>query len=336
LSWCIMLLLVMIGLFRAADDDREEYFAACAIMVGWTYLFVLLLGWKLTGPFVVMIFRMLRHDVARFIIIYVNILIGMAAAFYAFEGNNDSDGPTLFGNRIEKLFLVMLGNIDFEDFNADLRAKWFGSILLVIYVVLVTILLLNLLIAMMANTYNQVESRSNLEWLLAYAQIITEIEREMRRKSLSEEQVKYWVMYKGARYMLCQEEDPQYFLRETQEEKEQKAVLANPQATLAMLDKNFDGVIDQYEINMAKAKGVSNPRLRDAGAVLAALDTNHDGTITAVELKLAADEFKKNDATRQQEQAIAAERAALARPEVMGSSRRPTTGPLRDRDTPAL
>jgi len=319
----ILVLLLICGLFRIADDDREEYFVAVAIMAGWTYLFVLLLGWKLTGPFVVMIFRMLQYDVARFIIIYVNILIGMAAAFYAFEGNDNYDGPTLFGNRIERLFLVMLGNIDFEEFNSDLRAKWFGSILLVLYIILVTILLLNLLIAMMANTYNQIDSRSNQEWLLAYAQIITEIEREMGRRALLGDNIKYWINHKGARYMLCQEEDPQYFLRETQEEKDRKAVLANPQATLAMLDKNFDGVIDAYEINMAKSKG-ANPRMKDAGAVLASLDADHDGVITSVELKMAAEEAKLNDTARQTEQTIAMERAANAKPEAMILGRRNT------------
>jgi len=285
------------------------------------------LGWKLTGPFVVMISRMLRHDIARFIIIYVNILIGMATAFYAFEEDDDVEGPTVFGNRIEKLFLIMFGNIDIEDFTANLRTKWFGTVLVIIYIILVTVLLLNLLIAMMANTYNQVEARSNLEWLLAYAQIITEIEREMGRSSLLGDKVKYWVSYKGARFMLCQEEDPQYFLRESQEEKDRKAVLANPQATLAMLDKNFDGVIDQYEINMAKSSKTANPRLRDAGAVLAALDADHDGTISAVELKLAAEESKMDERVREQEQTIAMERALLNKPEIMGGSatnRRPT------------
>jgi len=215
--------------------------------------------------------------------------------------------------------------VTYDQLNLSIYA-WVGKFLLIIYLVIVTVILINLLIAMMANTYNQVEARSNLEWLLAYAQIITEIEKEMSRGALLGDRVKYWVNFKGARYMLCQEEDPQYFLRESQEDKDRKAVLSNPQATLMMLDKNFDGVIDQYEINMAKSSKSSNPRVKDASAVLASLDVDHDGAISAAELKQAAEESKLEEQAREKEQTIAMERALLNKPEAMSAASRRATG----------
>jgi len=325
LMWVIFTLLLVVGLCRAADSDVEEYFVAFAVICGWMYLFVLLLGWKLTGPFVVMIFRMLRQDVARFIIIYVNVLIGLSAAVFAIEEDDTENGPALFGNRIETYFLAMFGNFDFNSFNGQLRATWLGTILLIAYIILVTILLLNLLIAMMANTYTQISERSQQEWLLAYAQIITEIEKEMTGGAFRGDNLKYWVNYKNARYMLCQEEDPTYFLRESNEERDRKAVLANPSATLKMLDSNFDGVIDQYELNMAKNKPGANLRLKDAGMLLASVDADGDGKITEAELKMAADEAKLDELVRVREQAIAVERAAQNRPEAMdGPSSRPS------------
>lgn len=68
----------------------------------------------------------------------------------------------VFFNIVTSLFMVMLGDIDFDSFNATIYPdfRWLSSILLIMHILIITIMLLNLLIAMMGDTYAKVFSLS--------------------------------------------------------------------------------------------------------------------------------------------------------------------------------
>ncbi len=120
---------------------------------------------KLTGPFVTMVFSMITGDMFTFSIIYIIILFGFSQAFYFMEKNIPSPNnwrkyPTTW----VALFQMTLGDYEYEDFsdsNYPLMAKFF----FVIFEILMPILLLNMLIAMMANTYAAVTEKSEKEFL---------------------------------------------------------------------------------------------------------------------------------------------------------------------------
>jgi hypothetical protein len=108
----------------------------------------------------VMIWQMLTSDVIRFLTVYGVFLVGFSQSFFVLF---DEDGFSGLVTSVQRCFLAMLGDFDFDDYVASpFCAVAVG--LLVVYVVVVTILLLNLLIAMMGSTYNKVRflrSRAN-------------------------------------------------------------------------------------------------------------------------------------------------------------------------------
>ena len=90
-----------------------------------------------------MLIRMLMSDVLRFICILCVFLLGFSQAFFVLLRDRGFWG---FVKRVKMSFLAMLGGFEFE----DVAASEFSTVsvgLLVVYVVVVSIMLLNLLIA---------------------------------------------------------------------------------------------------------------------------------------------------------------------------------------------
>jgi hypothetical protein len=147
LSYSLIMVLVFICSFFDLQITRA--LIAIASLVGWCYMFFFLLAFRMTGPMIVMIFRMLTSDVKRFLIIFSVFLMAFSQAFYVlFHG----DGLMGLLASIRSCSLAMLGDFDFDDYAQQTHFVVMAMILLILYVVVITILLLNLLIAMMGNS----------------------------------------------------------------------------------------------------------------------------------------------------------------------------------------
>jgi hypothetical protein len=103
---------------------------AVAAISGWSYLFFFLLAFRLTGPMVVMISRMLTHDVARFLLIYTVFMMGFAQSFFVLF---ESAGLSGFVDAVKTCFTAMLGQFDVEQFAQSSYAA-VSVTLLIIYV----------------------------------------------------------------------------------------------------------------------------------------------------------------------------------------------------------
>jgi transient receptor potential cation channel subfamily V protein 6 len=77
-----------LGIFLAAifrfsrfdlDGDIEQCCLVLAALSMWSYAFFFLLGWKFTGPFVLMVIRIVRQDVAVLGLVFFVILSGFAS-----------------------------------------------------------------------------------------------------------------------------------------------------------------------------------------------------------------------------------------------------------------
>jgi len=65
----------------------EETFLCLAIPLGWLHLLFYLKVFKITGPFVVMIYKMVIGDIAEFTAIYSGFLVGFAWGKFTFSLN---------------------------------------------------------------------------------------------------------------------------------------------------------------------------------------------------------------------------------------------------------
>jgi len=195
LSFCYCVCLFFFCLLHWAGSSWESLFLGLASMCAFSYLFFFLLAFRITGPMVVMIHKMLLNDVLRFFLVYVVFLLAFSHTFMVLD-HHQSAG--IFGN-LASLFDATLGEF-------DISASWTGGKpnpsvsvgLLVVFVVLVSIQLINLLIAMMGDTYSQVNEDAEKQWQLERARIIFSLENEMtnvERKNLN-----YAVVIGGVRY----------------------------------------------------------------------------------------------------------------------------------------
>jgi ankyrin repeat protein len=200
----IVFLLSLIG------SPMQSAVLAMASIAGWSYIFFFLLAFRLTGPMVVMIHQMLTNDVLRFCLIYLVFLMGFAQAFFVLF---ESVGYAGFITSVKTMFVAMLGDFELDQF-ADTPYTAVSVGLLVVYVVTITILLLNLLIAMMGDTYEKINESSTSQWHLERARIIFAIENEMTSEERNSTENKYWTSVKGERFLQVLEVNPDHFKSE--------------------------------------------------------------------------------------------------------------------------
>ena len=91
LIYCISIMCLSIS--HIFGSELERMFLALAAVSGYSYLFFFLLAFKLTGPMVIMVYRMLCNDVLKFCIVYIVFLGGFGQAFFVLRG-----GHSLFGS----------------------------------------------------------------------------------------------------------------------------------------------------------------------------------------------------------------------------------------------
>ncbi|XP_046993972.1 transient receptor potential cation channel subfamily V member 5 [Schistocerca americana] len=173
----------------SCHTEAEDVVAVFIMLTTAPYFLFFCRGFKTVGPFVVMIYRMVMGDLLRFVSIYLVFVMGFSQAYYiiflSFDNPNTPEGvddsvtnpmpsPT---ESIMAMFLMSLTNFGdyfgaFERTDHELEAK----LLFVIYMAIVAILLVNMLIAMMGNTYQKIAETRN-EWQRQWARIVLVVER---------------------------------------------------------------------------------------------------------------------------------------------------------------
>ncbi|XP_023947943.1 transient receptor potential cation channel subfamily V member 6 [Bicyclus anynana] len=170
-------------------DEEEDHLAVIIMLTTAPYFLFFCRGFKTVGPFVVMIYRMVMGDLLRFVCIYLVFVMGFSQAYYviflSFDNPNTPEGvddsvsnpmPSPMES-IMAMFLMSLTSFSdyfgaFERTDHEIAAK----LLFVIYMIIVAILLVNMLIAMMGNTYQKIAETRN-EWQRQWARIVLVVER---------------------------------------------------------------------------------------------------------------------------------------------------------------
>ncbi|ESO92828.1 hypothetical protein LOTGIDRAFT_216486 [Lottia gigantea] len=175
---CIFVLLMLPG--RASCSHQyEDYMAVFAILCTAPYFLFFCRGFRTVGPFVVMIYKMIKGDLLRFVIIYVIFLIGFSQAMFIVFREVENSPFNSIGESIVAMFVMSVGQFaDFYDSLIESKHMIMGRIIFMVYMVLVTLLLVNMLIAMMGNTYQLIASTEK-EWLRQWAKIVLVVEQSV-------------------------------------------------------------------------------------------------------------------------------------------------------------
>ncbi|XP_031553642.1 transient receptor potential cation channel subfamily V member 6-like isoform X2 [Actinia tenebrosa] len=172
----------------------ETHLMVIAAPMAWCYLLFFCRGFSAVGPFVGMVYKMCAGDMTRFVIIYVIFLAGLVQAFkYLMQGepNYEHEGDTFLS-----LLQMTFGEFDYAQFENS-RYPILTKLLFFYFNLFITVLLLNMLIAMMASTYQNIADRSEKEWRRQWAEIIMVIEHSISPKELMHYQDGYSVNMAG-------------------------------------------------------------------------------------------------------------------------------------------
>ncbi|CAG9540766.1 unnamed protein product [Cercopithifilaria johnstoni] len=165
---------------------------------------------KFIGPFVLMIYTILSRDLSRFFLIYAIFLIGFSQSFYIIfmscnnqrakyqnvtVSNQTDDILNHPMEAVMRIFIMTIG--EFMVFYRKMvvlcdktMMMYIGKIMFVIYELFVSVMQLNLLIAMMGRTYDLI-SGTQTEWKRQWAQVILMLEFSMNPKSRLSALLKY-------------------------------------------------------------------------------------------------------------------------------------------------
>jgi WD40 repeat protein len=170
--------LVSTGILLRLIMDGETVKSSCILAIGslfvWFKCLYYMRAYEGSGPLVAMVLR-IAYDIRYFVLILALVLTGFAQAFWLISHHDAAlDFGTLEGAFMNS-YLYMLGNFS-GDFSGTLNPS-LGQFLLAMFMFFMAILMLNLLIALMGETFSSVSEKKLPQWRWEQAVIILEERR---------------------------------------------------------------------------------------------------------------------------------------------------------------
>jgi len=153
------------------------------------YLFAIILAFiglleyfqlqKHAGRFVIMVLKILIRDVSVFLLVWLVILFGFASSFTLIREDKDFGSAFFFALETSLSFGEYSNESD--DFYNETLYHWMGKFIYVLFVLFSVVLLLNLLIAVMAETTQAIGERdtNRLNYVEQWASTVLKMERRV-------------------------------------------------------------------------------------------------------------------------------------------------------------
>ncbi|XP_055927061.1 transient receptor potential cation channel subfamily V member 5-like [Argiope bruennichi] len=191
-SCCIMM--IMVPLRFTCSHQGEDISAVFVMLTTAPYFLFFCRGFRLVGPFVVMIYKMILTDLLCFVTIYIVFVLGFAQAYYVIFLSYKADKPSFFDDPIQSILAMFIMSLSefgdiYEQFHHTHHQN-IAKVFFIMYMALVALLLINMLIAMMGKTYQDIAERKN-EWMRQWARIVLVVERGVPPHICLEQQRNY-------------------------------------------------------------------------------------------------------------------------------------------------
>ncbi|EPQ09487.1 Transient receptor potential cation channel subfamily V member 3 [Myotis brandtii] len=145
--------------------------------LGWANMLYYTRGFQSMGMYSVMIQKVILHDVLKFLFVYIVFLLGFGVALASLiekcpKDHKDCSSYGSFSDAVLELFKLTIG---LGDLNIQQNSKYpiLFLFLLITYVILTFVLLLNMLIALMGETVENVSKESERIWRLQVSLVET-------------------------------------------------------------------------------------------------------------------------------------------------------------------
>ena len=222
----IAITITRIGCIATSTDDDQHHDAwqiaesSCTgltLAVGWVgFVVKYLLGFDFTGIFVLMLYQMLVHDVLRFLTIFIFLLVSLGCSFYTLVDVVDSgatsngEGSYTFIERLKHLLKVAFSGPEWDAYGATPITE----ILFFLFTILIMVMLMNMLIAQMADTYTRMLENATLLFRKNRAALLFQYEHGISANKFRQCSFKNLVIMNGASYIRVHDNDASYYGRD--------------------------------------------------------------------------------------------------------------------------
>ena len=170
-------------LYLISNSTNQAHVLAVAMILGWLYTIAFTEGFESVHAFTIMLKNIMIRDMTRFLFLYLLVMFAFALAFQCLFAL----APLLYDETYPDAwslyfitFNMMIGMGEIFDENLDQHPNaTFIKILYLFYIVLTTVILLNLLIAMMTDSYAAVKAREGTTWRVGSVRLAVELEKSM-------------------------------------------------------------------------------------------------------------------------------------------------------------
>jgi hypothetical protein len=195
----------------------ESSFLLLLSFVSFGAVFRGMMGFSEYGQFVLMLIEMIQQDMRKFMVIYLMCLFLFSHMLNVIMDKQNSGLVGL----IEAVVCIFAPALDQFEVPAEIssygahRSQFSYCVIYAVIICnffLVSLVLINLVIAMMSSTYDNINKRAKSSWNLCRAAIITNLDKDMEPSERESETNKYWVSAgvdedKGQRYILFASSD---------------------------------------------------------------------------------------------------------------------------------
>ena len=184
------------------DDSSARTMLAVTTLTCWIRILYIFMGFEKTGNFVIIVANILLNDIPLFMWIYVTILFGFGSAHAAlstnlFEERSVINSVNHYFHFIWNIFRYTVDGQNNEVFDESLvqvNALWIYQVLSSWYNVLIVLLLLNLLIAMLSETYGDLIDKSSAILLRERYNMMCSFEKGMYDEEIKEAMQSYLIL----------------------------------------------------------------------------------------------------------------------------------------------
>jgi len=192
LTW--VSIVVGFALDTAAGAATSKVPLSIAAVFGWAQLLWFMLGFRLTGPFVIILYHMMMRDVVNFLVLLAIVMLGFTQTFVFLSVESEDSGLELFAGTLRNL-VQLLFQPDLPEPDAD--NDRFMLLPSIVYCLLAFVLMLNLLVAQFNGTFSTIMASSETRWQLERARIILALERDLPNRLRVAKRMEYWTMWEG-------------------------------------------------------------------------------------------------------------------------------------------